>query len=243
MRWYLLGRAIVPICVLLGAGCASGANSSSGAPAAQAAVSASPQAGLATGPSQTVAVPGAQASPVPAASVQVSPPNVAVGSVSLSLAFEPPRHMEDEARVTVTDPTQLAAPQPTLVSGAPSLGAIVLSDMLHVTNNLDPTQPVPADSPQLAVRHAVVEVLTSDTHQLVPYLGVTMDLLLDGHPVTYGQTLVPMLSQDGSAERVYYGNNIRLPARGTFQVFVRLQRTPLLGQEDPPAAQFNLAVN
>jgi uncharacterized protein involved in high-affinity Fe2+ transport len=75
----------------------------------------------------------------------------------------------------------------------------------------------------------------------VPYLTVTLDLLLDGHPVAYGQTLVPMVTQDGSGQRVYYGNNIRIPARGTFQVFVRMDHTALLGQ-DTPAAQFNLVV-
>jgi hypothetical protein len=69
-----------------------------------------------------------------------------------------------------------------------------------------------------------------------------MDLLLDGHPVTFGQTLVPMFTNDGSGQRLYYGNNVRLPERGTFQAFVRLDRTPLLGQDAPPAAQFNLSV-
>jgi hypothetical protein len=186
---------------------------------------------------------GAQASPVPAASVAVSPGQLPVGNVTLSLAFEAPRHMEDETRIMAANAqVPPGAPQPSPAGGPPSQGAIVLSDMLHVTNNLDPSQPVPSDAAQSIIRQAVVQVVGADTHQLVPYLNVTMDLLLDGHPVTYGQTLVPMVADDGAGERVYYGNNVRLPARGTFQVFVRVGQTPLLGQDTPPAAQFNLVV-
>jgi hypothetical protein len=150
--------------------------------------------------------------------------------------------MQDEAQmVTASGQPQPAAPQPTL-TGPASLGALVLNDMLHVTNNLDPTQAVPPDAAQSIVRHSVVQILTSDTRQNVPYLTVTMDLLLDGHPVSYGQSLVPMVTQDASGQRVYYGNNVRLPARGTFQVFVRMDRTAMLGQDQPGAAQFNLVV-
>jgi hypothetical protein len=230
MRSNLPGWALIPLCVLIGAGCASNAT-----PAATTPVATTPQPAAAAG--------AAQASPVPVANVQVSPGNVPVGNVTLSLTFEAARHMQDETRMTTLSvQPQPAAPQPTLAGGPPSQGAIVLSDMLHVTNNLDPTQPTPPDSAQSIIRQAVVQVVTSDTHQLVPYLTVTMDLLLDGHPVTYGQTLVPMATEEATGERVYYGNNVRLPDRGAFQVFVRLDRTPLLGKDTPPAAQFNLAV-
>jgi hypothetical protein len=240
MRWYLLGRAIIPFCMLLGAGCAATANSTN----APTTTATSAQAAAVTlTPSQAAGVAAAQASPVPAATTQVSPDQVPVGSVTVSLAFESPRHMEDEARIAATGAqAQSQAPQPTPVGAPPSQGAIVLSDMLHVTNNLDPTQPAPLDSAQSVIRQAVVQVMTSESHQAIPYLNVTMDLLLDGHPVTYGQTLVPIATQDASGERLYYGNNIRLPDRGTFQVFVRMNRTPLLGQDAPPAAQFNLVV-
>lgn len=241
MRWYLLGRALLPVCVLVGAGCASDANS-------QNASSATPVSATPIAPSQTPAVAGAQPSPVPPASLQVTPPDVSVGGVSMSLSFEPARHMQVETRSVAASAQpqpaapQPTAPQPTAVAGPASQGAVVLSDMLHVANNLDPTQPAPPDSAQSIVRQAVVQVLSSDTHQLVPYLNVTMDLLLDGHPVAYGQTLVPIVTSDGSGQRLYYGNNILIPARGTFQVFVRLDKTPLLGQDAPPAAQFNLDV-
>lgn len=240
MRWYLLGRALVPICMLVGMGCTTAAN-------VQNADSATPVAtpvSTPVAPSQTPGVAGAQPSPVPPASLQVTPPDVSVGNVSMSLSFETARHMEDETRsVPTTAQGQPPAPQATLVAGPPSQGAIVLSNMLRVTNNLDPSQPPPADSAQSIVRQAVVQVMSSDTRQLVPYLDVSMDLLLDGHPVAYGQTLVPIVTSDASGQRLYYGNNILIPARGTFQVFVRLSRTPLLGQDAPPAAQFNLAVH
>lgn len=234
MRLIPLCQALMPLCIVVGAGCAANP-----APAASTPSAATSQ--LNQTPAGAIA--GTQASPVPVANVQVSPATVPVGSVTLSLAFEQARHMEDETRLAaISAQPQPAAPQPTAAGGPPSPAAIVLSDMLHVTNNLDPTQPSPPDSAQSIIRQAVVQVMTSDTHQLVPYLSVTMDLLLDGHPVTYGQTLVPMATEDGAGERVYYGNNVRLPNRGTFQVFVRLDRTPLLGQDAPPAAQFNLAV-
>jgi Fe2+ transport protein len=240
MRWHLLGRIIIPLGLFVGAGCAS--NPAAGPAAQTTATTAQAAAGTVT-PAQAPAAVGAQASPVPAANIQVSPASVPVGNVTLSLAFEPARHMQDETRMVAgAAQPQVPAPQATPSGGPPSQGAIVLSDMLHVTNNLDPTQPAPVDSAQSIIRQAVVQVVASDTHQLVPYLNVTIDLLLDGHPVTYGQTLVPMLTNDGSGERVYYGNNVRLPERGTFQAFVRMDRTPILGQDTPPAAQFNLAV-
>ena len=241
MRWLLFGRAIIPVCALLGAGCVVDTNPSTAGPAGRASSTTSQPAAPTVTALQTVT--GMQPTAVPAAIIQVSPGTVPVGTFSVSLAFEPARHLQDETKMFATaDQPASATPQPTLVAGPPSQGAVVLSDMVHVTNNLDPTQPAPLDSAQAIIRHAVVEVMTGDSRQLVPYLAVTMDLLLDGHPVNYGQTLVPMFTDDGAGQRVYYGNNIRLPARGTFQIFVRMNRTPLLGQDTPPAAQFTLAV-
>src|SRR5439155_1630565 len=40
----------------------------------------------------------------------------------------------------------------------------------------------------------------------------------------------------------YYGNNVKFPQLGVYQVFIRTQRIPLLGKEAPPAAQFTLAM-
>jgi len=36
--------------------------------------------------------------------------------------------------------------------------------------------------------------------------------------------------------------SVKLTQRGTYQVFVRLQPTALLGKDQPQAAQFNLVV-
>src|SRR4051812_46919240 len=123
MRLYLLGRAIIPICVILGTGCGSSQSASS-----ETTATGSPAAGPGLSPSQTPGVASAQASPVPAASLQVSPTVVPIGNVSLTLAFEPARHMEDETRLmTISQQPQPPAPQPTLTLGPPSLGAIVLN--------------------------------------------------------------------------------------------------------------------
>jgi hypothetical protein len=168
-----------------------------------------------------------------------------VGSVVMSLAFDMPRHMRDQAAVLAGEAAQSPAPQPTAQAGTlatRSEGAVVLSDMVRVTNNIDSTQPLPADAAQQIMRHVVVQVRTGEAGAVVPYLGLSMDLLLDGRPVLNGQAVVPMVAMGSDAPRLYYGNNIRLPQRGTYQAFVRMSRNPLLGQDPTPAAQFNLAV-
>jgi uncharacterized protein involved in high-affinity Fe2+ transport len=137
------------------------------------------------------------------------------------------------------DPSQ---PTPTTVDG-PSRGAVVLNDMLRVSNNMDPSQALPPDTAQAVVRHVAVQIRMGDASQAVPYLGVSLDVLLDGHPVTFGQAVVPMVAADASTPRLYYGNNMRLGQRGTYQVFVRVSRTALLGKDQPQAAQFNVTVH
>jgi len=92
------------------------------------------------------------------------------------------------------------------------------------------------------VRHVVLQVRSPDSGPAVPYLDVSMDVLLDGHPVAFGQAVVPMVALGADSPRLYYGNNLRLPQRGTYQIFVRMARSPMLGKDAPPAAQFNLSV-
>jgi hypothetical protein len=177
-----------------------------------------------------------------AATLDISPAEIRVGEMTVTLAFEPPRHMLDQAafyNTTNADPSQ---PTPTPLDGA-SRGAVVLNDMLHVTNNMDPSQALPADSAQSIVRHVTVQLRTGESTQAVPYLGVSLDVLLDGHPVTFGQAVVPMIAAEAAAPRLYYGNNVRLAQRGTYQFFVRVSRTPLLGRDQPQAAQFNVLVH
>jgi hypothetical protein len=164
--------------------------------------------------------------------------------------------MLDQAAMLAADPALLTAAQPTAQADAAgaartaqadgtaavSQGAIVLSDMIRVTNNLDARQPIPQDAQQQILRHLVLNVNTRDASSSVPYLGVTLDFLLDGRPVGNGQAVVPIVAMGADAPRLYYGNNVRFPQRGTYQVFVRMNRSPLLGQDQPPAAQFNLSV-
>jgi hypothetical protein len=189
----------------------------------------------------------ASASPSPGvinATLEVSPSDVRVADVVMSLTFEPARHLSDQAMQTQLTNTQNidpAQPVPTPIE-AGSKGSLVLSDMLKVTNNMDPAQPLPPDSAQAIVRHAAVQIRTADTSQPVPYLSVSLDVLLDGHPVTFGQSVVPMVQQEAQTPRMYYGNNVRLGQRGTYQVFVRMSRSALLGKDQPQAAQFNVIV-
>jgi hypothetical protein len=51
-----------------------------------------------------------------------------------------------------------------------------------------------------------------------------------------------MVAADQASPSLYYGNNVRFPQKGSYQVFVRMQRNPLIGADQPPAAQFNLVL-
>jgi hypothetical protein len=248
------------VCALLALSCTTPADPNGRAqptvpPPIIAAPEASPTArsgGASSATPSAAANPLAVASPTPsiAVAVDISPAQVAVGDVVLSLAFEPPRHMVDQTALVSADPAQQAASNGAAggaggdggAAGGTSLGAVVLSDMVRVTNNLDPTQAVPPDAPQSIIRHAMVDVRSRDGSSAVPYLGVSMDVLLDGHPVSFGQAVVPMVTVGPDPTRLYYGNNVRLAQRGTYQVFVRLNRNPLLGKDQPQAAQFNVVV-
>jgi hypothetical protein len=231
----------LPLCLLLAGGCATPSDPGareSGAP--DAAISVPPQAAASAVPSANPAAIGTPSpNSIAPAAVEVSPPEVRVGDLVLSLVFEPARHMVDQAAVFNAS---LAPPATPTASDTASQGAVVLNDMVRVTNNLDPTQPVPADSAQSILRHVVIRVRSGADVQAVPYLGVSLDLLLDGHPVGFGQSAVPMVPANADPPRLYYGNNVRLGQRGTYQVFVRLSRNMLLGKEQPQAAQFNVSV-
>jgi hypothetical protein len=188
------------------------------------------------------ASPGATPGSLPPAAVDVSPAQVRVGSIAASLTFEAPRHLVDQVMFFNTPNVDPQQATPVAADGA-SKGSIVLSDMLRVTNNMDPSQPAPPDSAQIVLRHASVRITNADGSQPIPYLGVSMDLLLDGRPITFGQALVPMVASEATPPNMYYGNNVRLSQRGTYQVFVRLSRNALLGTEQPQAAQFNVLIH
>ena len=196
-------------------------------------------------PTATPLAPLQAATTTPGASVNatITPRSVTVGNVTLDLSLQPARHMFAEESTV----QQNSAPQPTPASGDnnknQSAGSEVFAGgMVGVTNNIDPSQAPPADTSQSIIRHVVVHVKTKDGGQPVAYLNVTMDLLLDGHPVIYDQALEPMTALDQNPPQFYYGNNVKFPQRGTYQVFVRMQPNPLLGKGQPQAAQFNLTL-
>ncbi len=201
---------------------------------------ANPVASPSTGPS-TLGTPGAGVTPaLPPAVVDVSPAQVPVGTVTLSLSLEPARHMLAQTVAVLSD--QDPAHQSTAGDSTISSTALVLDGLLSLTNNLDPSQPAPADLPQAMIRHAILQVRTIDGGIPVPYLAVSMDLLLDGHPIAAGVPAKPMVAAESTNPQLYYGNNVKLTQRGTYQVFVRLQPTALLGKDQPQAAQFNMVV-
>ena len=186
--------------------------------------------------------PGAAASVVPAATITVSPSSVQTGSVTLSLTLEPARRMiaDRGAQTGVQDsPTPPGAgnQQPA------ALTALTLDGLLKVTNNLDPSQPAPADESQSIMRHLNLQVRANDGGYAVPYLTVSLDILLDGRPVITGLSVVPMTAPDSATPQLlYYGNNVKLTQRGTYQFFVRMQPTSVLGTDPPPTAEFNVVM-
>jgi hypothetical protein len=232
-----LYSSIVLVAILMVAsGCVSappgGAPSSSPAVLASPVASPSPAASGSSGAAPTPALPPA--------TVDVSPPQVQVGAVTLSMALEPARHMLAQAAAMTSD--QDPAHQATAGDQAPASTALVLDGILKLTNNLDPSQPTPADLPEAMIRHASVQVRTTDGGRAVPYLSVSLDMLLDGRPMTSNLPVEPMVAAESTAPQVYYGNNLKLTQRGTYQVFIRLQSSALLGKDQPQAAQFNVVV-
>jgi Fe2+ transport protein len=124
-----------------------------------------------------------------------------------------------------------------------ALTALTLDGLLKVTNNLDPSQPAPADVPQTVMRHLNLQILANDGGYPVPYLNVSVDILLDGRPDITGLSVVPMTAPDSATpELLYYGNNVKLTHRGSYQFFVRMQPTSVLGKVPPPTAEFNVVM-
>lgn len=199
-----------------------------------------------------VATPAAQAgqglsrvtasTPTPGgnATAEVSPGDVTVGNVTLSLSLQPARHMFEMTSAADLPSLEQQAQDKSRVQAKGS--AVFAGGMLKVANNIDPSQNPPADSPQAIVRHVVLQVKDRASGQVVPYLAVTMDVLLDGRPAIFDQALAPMVAVDSDSPKLYYGNNVKFPGRGTYQVFIRMQRHPLLGPDQSQAAQFNLTI-
>jgi len=231
-----LGRVAGLLLAGVLAACGAAPSGQAGGPdAGTSAVAATPATPAATARGHPPATPGGSI----AVDIEVTPGYVAVGAVTLSLALEPARHMFDQAAVLNADPAQ----QGQDTAKTQNAGSFILAGgMTRVTNNLDPSQAAPPDMPQAIIRHVVVQVKTADRDQPVSYLALTMDVLLDGRPVLFDQSLAPLVTDDKDAPRLYYGNNVKFPQAGVYQVFIRTQRSPVLGKEQPPAAQFNLTL-
>jgi hypothetical protein len=216
-------------------------------PAAGTTPAASPSA-AATTPGPRTPVPPGSTTPTPgSANVDVTPTDVTVAGVVLSLRLDTARHMFEPAVASAVgsnpDPAASGGDQNKDKDKENVGSAVFPGGMLRVVGNFDAAQGAPADAPNAIIRHVVLTAKTKDGGQVVPYQSVSIDVLLDGRPVIFDQALVPMVMVDKDPRQLYYGNNIKLPQRGTYQVFVRLARNPLLGADQPPAAQFNLTVH
>jgi hypothetical protein len=219
---------------------ANGTPAGAASPSAAAKPSGSPAAGTKT-PIQPVT-----GSPTPGqANVDVAPAEATSGNVVLTLSFDNARHMFEQTTTTASaapNPDPAQTPSGDQAKAADKGSAVFSGGMLRVIGNFDPSQGAPADAPNAILRHVVLVVKAKDGGQALPYQSVTIDVLLDGRPIIFDQALVPMVAVDKEPRQVYYGNNIKFPQRGTYQVFVRMQRNPLLGNDAPPAAQFNVTV-
>ena len=179
---------------------------------------------------------GATPRATPRATVAVSPAEVALGGVVLTVAIQPAAPVYDPARVAAAGgDDQKKNPQPT--------GYAVLGGMaLKVTNNFDASQSPPADQSREVLRHVALQIKDKASSQLIPHVNVSIDLLRDGRPVWQDQPLVPMLQAGQGVSQMQYGNNVKFPGRGEYQIFVRLEPSPLLGDGAAGVAQFNVSI-
>ncbi len=183
--------------------------------------------------------PAPKGTPTGPVNAQISPAEVAVGNFVMTVVVDPAQHMFDLAKEPDSDAVDEKKAEEQQ-NGIAVLGGM----MLKVTNNIDAAQNPQGDSPQGEVlRHVAIQLKDSTTGQLVPYLAVSMDALRDGRPALSNQSLVPELVSSQDVSQMRYGNNVRFPRKGTYQLFIRIEANPILGSEVPPAAQFNLTLD
>ncbi|MCL5962000.1 MAG: iron transporter [Chloroflexi bacterium] len=170
--------------------------------------------------------------------VGISPGEVTMGNVVVTFTVQPARPILDPVRTPAT-PTGGGDQK----ADGPSGTYVVLGgSALKVTNNLDPSQSAPADQAQEMLRHVSAQVTDKTEGQLIPSLVMTMDLLREGRPVLQDQPLVPMVPSGGAVSQMAYGNNVKFPGVGEYQVFVRIEPSPLLGAGGAGVAQFNVSI-
>lgn len=188
--------------------------------------------------------PEATPQPGAPANVRVPTDEVTVDSLTLTLSVQPARRM-----VTSNTSPSAATPQPQ--QGQNSEGAAAQQELVlgvqtqQISKNLDSSQsppPDPKDEQGDYIRNVAIQVTDSTTGQVVPYLLISLDILKDGRPVRYDQGLVPAVPQGESVERMHYTNNVAFPGKGRYQLFVRIQPSPLLGNGSPPSTQFEVII-
>jgi hypothetical protein len=81
--------------------------------------------------------------------------------------------------------------------------ALVLNGALQLTNNIDPSQPVPDDQSQAIIRHVNVQIRAADAGESIPYLSTSMDLLLVGRAAISNLPLEPMVAAESTAPELY----------------------------------------
>jgi hypothetical protein len=180
------------------------------------------------------------------ANVKISANQATLGNLTLTLSVETAHRM-----VTPNSPTAASAPTPQGQQSQGNQGGAAVQDMVlgsqtqQISKNLDASQGPPPDPKEAQgdfIRHVAVQVKDKNTGQVVPYLLVSVDLLRDGRPIQYDQPLVAMVPVGGSADQMHYGNNIAFPGKGNYQLFVRIAPSPLLGNNAPPTAQFDVSI-
>ena len=174
-----------------------------------------------------------------AANITVAPGEVTLGSVVFSFSVQPAEPMYDPSRAPATPTNDQQNDNPPKPKGFAILGGLALK----VTNNFDPSQSAPADEPSALVRHVTLQIKDKGSGQLIPDAEVTIDVLRDGRPVLQDQPLVPMVQAGGNVSQMHYGNNVKFPGPGEYQIFVRTKPSPLLGPKPLGVAQFNVSIN
>jgi hypothetical protein len=170
--------------------------------------------------------------------IDVTPAEVAIGSVVLTLAVQTAQAVFDPSGSSPNSSSGEGQNTP-----VPQKGYIVLGDSgTGVTNNFDAAQNPPADSPKEMLRHISVQVRDQASGQLIPYVIVSLDLLREGRPVLQDQPLVPMVQSGTDVSQMHYGNNVKIPGAGEYQVFVRMEPSPVLGPGSLGVAQFNVSI-
>lgn len=170
--------------------------------------------------------------------INISPQEVTMGNIVLTLSVQPAQAVFEPGRAPSSGNEGDGQKTP-----IPQRGFVVLGgSTLRITNNFDAAQNPPADSPKELLRHVGVQIRDQASGQLIPYAVVSMDLLREGRATLQDQALVPMLQNGMDVSQMHYGNNVKFPGNGEYQVFVRMEPSPLLGPGSMGVAQFNVSI-